>query len=178
MYISERFFILIMWNNTDTPLAYLISFRSYGTWLHGDKRGSIDRFHNRYGDPYLPTNYAWKHHNHKRLKKTPFILRARARGSVEKAIRETCSIRKWHLHAFNVRTNHVHTVVTANRKPELVLNAFKANATRQLRQDQLWSHLSSPWADKGSKISLWNERSVTNAINYVLSGQGGDLPKQ
>jgi REP element-mobilizing transposase RayT len=143
-----------MWNNTDTPLAYLISFRSYGTWLHGDQRGSIDRFHNRYGDPYLPTNYAWKHHNRKRLKKAPFVLRARARGSVEKAIRETCSIRKWQLHALNVRTNHVHTVVTANRKPELVLNAFKANATRQLRQDQLWPHQSSPWADKGSKISL------------------------
>jgi hypothetical protein len=33
-----------MWNDTDIPLAYLITFRCYGTWLHGDKRGSIDRF--------------------------------------------------------------------------------------------------------------------------------------
>ena len=32
-----------MWNDTDIPLAYLISFRCYGTWLHGDERGSIDR---------------------------------------------------------------------------------------------------------------------------------------
>ena len=166
-----------MWNNTDTPLAYLISFRSYGTWLHGDKRGSIDRFHNRYNDPYLPTNYAWRYHNTKQLKKPPFILTARARGSVERAIRETCSIRKWHLHAFNVRTNHVHTVVTANRNPGLVLNALKANATRQLRQDQLWPHQSSPWADKGSEIWLWNEQRVANGIEYVLNGQGDDLPK-
>src|SRR6185369_556860 len=30
-----------MWNDTDIPLAYLITFRSYGTWLHGDDRGSI-----------------------------------------------------------------------------------------------------------------------------------------
>jgi len=81
------------------------------------------------------------------------------------------------MQAFNVRTNHVHTVVTANRKPGLVLNAFKANATRQLREDQLWPHASSPWADKGSKIKLWNERSVANAIDYVLNGQGEDLPK-
>jgi hypothetical protein len=71
MQISERFFILIMWNNTDTALAYLITFRSYGTWLHGDNRGSVDRFHNRFGEPYLPTNNAWKHHNHKQLKKIP-----------------------------------------------------------------------------------------------------------
>jgi REP element-mobilizing transposase RayT len=166
-----------MWNNTDIPLAYLITFRSHGTWLHGDPRGSVDRFHNLYGDPYLPTNHAWKHHNHKTLKKRPFILRAKARGSVEKAIRETCSIRQWYLLAFNVRTNHVHAVVTANRKPELVLNAFKANATRQLRQDGLWPHLFSPWVDKGSKVRLWNEQSVANAISYVLYGQGDDLPK-
>jgi hypothetical protein len=37
------FLILIMWNDTDTPLAYFISFRTYGTWLIGDSRGSIDR---------------------------------------------------------------------------------------------------------------------------------------
>jgi hypothetical protein len=33
----------------DIPLAYLISFRAYGTWLHGDRRGSVGHFHNRYG---------------------------------------------------------------------------------------------------------------------------------
>jgi len=167
----------MMWNDTDTPLAYFISFRSYGTWLHGDTRGSIDRFHNRYGDPYLPPNETWHRHNRKQLKTAPFFLGARERASVEKVIRETCRIRKWDLHAFNVRTNHVHTVVTSNRKPGLVLNAFKANATRQLREDQLWAHEFSPWADKGSKIRLWNERSVANAIDYVLFGQGNDLPK-
>ena len=155
-----------MWNNTDTPLAYFISFRSYSTWLHGDKRGSIDRFHNRYGDPYLPQNEAWQRHNRKQVKTAPFILRARERGSVEKAIRETCSIRNWHLHAINVRTNHVHTVVTANRKPELVLNAFKANATRELREAQLWLHHFSPGQTKAAKLGcgmneVWLMRSIT-----------------
>ena len=115
-------------------------------------------------------------HNRKHRKADPFILRARERQSVRKAIRETCSIRKWHLQALNVRTNHVHAVVTANSKPGVVLNAFKANATRQLKEDRLWAHRFSPWADKGSKIRLWNERSVANAIDYVLNGQGGDLP--
>jgi hypothetical protein len=115
-----------MWNDTDTPLAYFISFRSYGTWLHGDERGSIDRFNNRYRDPYIPPNETWQRHNRNQLKTDPFILGARERGSVEKAIRETCKIRKWDLQAFNVRTNHVHTVVTANRKPELVLKCFQS----------------------------------------------------
>ena len=166
-----------MWNDADTPLAYFISFRSYGTWLHGDKRGSIDRYHNRYRSPYIPQNEKWRHHNEQRLKVKPLILKARQRKSIEAAIRETCNIRKWCLQAVNVRTNHVHTVVSASqKKPALVLNAFKANATRQLRQDGLWPHSFSPWADGGSKRRLWNEQSVARAIDYVLNGQGDDLP--
>jgi hypothetical protein len=32
------------------------------------------------------------------------------------------------------------------------------------------------WADKGSKRKLWNEQSVARAIDYVLNGQGDELP--
>jgi REP element-mobilizing transposase RayT len=165
-----------MLNDTDTPLAYFISFRTYGTWLHGDERGSIDRFHNRYREPYLPPNKLWQLHNREQLKQVPYVLGARERGSVTKAISDTCELRNWCLHALNVRTNHVHTVVTANCIPGRVLNAFKANATRQLRADRLWPHRHSPWSERGSKRRLWNERSVANAIDYVLNGQGDDLP--
>jgi hypothetical protein len=77
-------------------------------------------------------------------------------------------IRKSSLLARNVRNNHIHVVVTAYKKPELVLNALKANATRQLRQEGLWRHTFSPWAFKGSKRRLWNEKSVQRAIDYVL----------
>ncbi|HEV7474821.1 MAG TPA: transposase [Pyrinomonadaceae bacterium] len=165
-----------MWNDTDTPLAYFISFRAYGTWLHGDKRGSIDRFHNCYRAPFIPPNDKWHRYNEQRLRAEPLILEAKHRKSIEAAIRETCDLRKWLLYAINVRTNHVHTVVSANRRAGLVLNAFKANATRQLRQDSLWPYAFSPWADKGSKRRLWNERSVARAIDYVVNGQGDDLP--
>ena len=165
-----------MWNDTDVPLAYFISFRTYGTWLHGDRRGSIDRFHNHYRSPYLLPNERRRKCVERQLKTQPLILGTRQRKSVDAAIRETCTIRKWSLLALNVRTNHVHTVVTANRLPALVLNAFKANATRQLRADGLWQHSFSPWADKGSKRRLWTNQSVARAVDYVLNGQGDMLP--
>lgn len=165
-----------MWNDTDTPLAYLISFRTYGTWLHGDKRGSIDRFHNIYGAPYIEPNERWRRYKQQLLKTKPLILSPRQRRIVDEAIRETCRIRKWSLLALNVRTNHIHVVVTAHRKPELVLNAFKANATRRLREEGLWGYPSSPWAFKGSKRRLWNEKSLERAIDYVLYGQGDEPP--
>jgi REP element-mobilizing transposase RayT len=165
-----------MWNDTDTPLAYLISFRSRATWLHGDERGSIDRFHNRYRSPYIPANPRWHRYNEEKLKSAPLILGARERKSIEVAVRETCEIRNWVLFALNVRTNHVHTVVKADRDSEMVLIALKANATRELRASGLWTYGFSPWARKGSERKLWTEQSVARAVEYVLYGQGNDLP--
>ena len=166
-----------MWNDTDIPLAYLITFRCFGTWLHGDKRGSIDRFHNRYKSPYIKPNERWHYHNVQVLEGEPVVLNSAQRQSVDCAVRDTCDFRKWHLHALNVRTNHVHVVVSiGSLRPERALTAFKANATRQMRQDGCWRQDLSPWAEKGSRRYLWNERSVTQAIDYVLYGQGDDPP--
>src|SRR5262249_55441915 len=108
-----------MWNDTDIPLAYFITFRCYGTWLHGDQRGSIDRFHNQYKSPYIPPNEKWLAHNEQKLKGEAVILNAAQREAVEKAIREVCQHRNWLLMAINVRTNHIHTVVAIGEaKPE------------------------------------------------------------
>jgi REP element-mobilizing transposase RayT len=167
-----------MWNDISTPLAYLISFRSYGTWLHGDIRGSIDRYHNRYGSPYLAPNEPWNRYHQRRLRTAPFYVDPRHRHLITSAISETCAIRRWALLALNVRTNHVHAVVSANRASHLVLNAFKANSTRVLREAGMWLHVLSPWARKGSRRNLWSERSVAQAIDYVLYGQGDDLPER
>jgi len=167
-----------MWNDTEVPLGYLITFRCYGTWLHGDERGSIDRFHYRYKSPYLPLSDRRRHLDSRRLKSQPQTLDARQRRIVDDAIHEVCKYRRWHLHALNVRTNHVHIVVSiGSLKPERALNALKAYSTRHLRQASCWRESHSPWADKGSKIHLWTERNLTLAIDYVVNGQGADLPE-
>jgi REP element-mobilizing transposase RayT len=166
-----------MWNETEIPLAYLITFRCYGTWLHGDERGSIDRFHNRYNSPYLPRSDRRRDLSERQLKSPPVALNASQRDSVDNAIREVSTHRNWVLHTHNVRTNHVHVVVSIGAlKPERALNAFKAYATRRIRRDGNWVHEHTPWADRGSKRRLWNERSIALAVDYVKNGQGGDLP--
>ena len=103
----------MFWNDTDTPLAFFIAFRAYGTWLHGDKRGSVDRHNNRYGTPRIPRNDTWRRIEGDLLKHPPVNLDARRRSSIKKAIRETCEKRGWFLSALNIRTNHVHSVVAA-----------------------------------------------------------------
>ncbi len=92
------------------------------------------------------------------------------------AIRETCEIRQWILQAINVRTNHIHTVVSAPCKPEPILSAFKANATRKMREADCWQQIYSPWSDKGSRRYLWSPKSVERAIDYTHKGQGDIIP--
>lgn len=109
------------------------------------------------------------------LTQSPVTLRAPQRALVESAIRETCEIRKWSLWTVNVRTNHIHAVVTAHCKPERVLNAFKANSTRQMREAGCWKSERSPWGEGGSKRYLWTEEQLVNAIAYVQDDQGEPL---
>jgi len=165
----------IDFQDRSSPIGYLITFRCYGTWLHGDERGSVDRHHRAYGTPGLPPSALRRQHDHNLLKQPPVKLNSRERPIVESTIRETCAMRGWHLWTVNVRTNHVHAVVSADKKPEAILSSMKANATRALREAGLWTSDLSPWEFRGSKKYLWSEDELRNAIAYVDSGQGGPL---
>src|SRR5260370_17837380 len=154
-------------NEDHTPLAYLITFRCYGTWLHGDDKGSVARHHNRYGAPLIPSDLRWRRHNSRSLKEEPVKLSKAQRALITTAIEQTCELRKWLLHSVNVRSNHCHVVVTAACGPSKVLNALKANATREMRDADEWRRSDSPWADSGSKRYLWTEKQLQRAIDYL-----------
>jgi REP element-mobilizing transposase RayT len=164
------------WNDTEIPIAYLITIRTYGTWLPGDERGSIDRYHNAYRGPRAPPNRIMEEQARAKLKSKPLILDLAKRTAVEDAILEVCEYRDWALRAINVRTNHAHSVVSIGlEKPSKALNTLKAYGTRKLRERKLWTYEHSPWAEKGSRRWLWTERDVACAIDYVIDGQGHDL---
>ena len=169
--------IMGKWNETDEPIAYLITFRTYGTWLAGDERGSIDKYHNKFGVPRAVTSRIREKRHCERLKSPPLLLNAVARKLVESAIRGVCDFRGWSLIAISVRTNHVHVVVSGPAKSSKMLNDFKAYSTRRMREHGKWKFDHSPWVDKGSRRNLWTEAHVGRARNYVLSGQGGPLPE-
>ena len=165
------------WNESGVPLAYLITFRCYGTWLHGDERGSVDQFNNKFDSPFLPSNEKWLKFVRQKLKHEPVEMNAVMRKTVDSALRETCTLRGWPLLAVNVRTNHVHLVIKIGQtKSRAALSALKANATGKLRECSLWRVKHSPWAEKESRRFLWNEKSIEAAIEYVIDGQEKPLP--
>lgn len=140
--------------------------------------GAIDKFNNKHDTPYLPENQKWHKFNREILKYSPVELNDKMRNSVENGLRETCEIRRWKIFAINVRTNHVHVVVSiGDKSSKKALIAFKANSTRKMREDKVWEFEHSPWAEKGSRKFLWTEKSVETAIDYVINGQGNPLPK-
>jgi len=158
-------------------LAYFLTFHTYATWLHGRADGSVDRHHNTPGAPVLPPDMKRELDEARRLKAKPVIFNAAQRGVVERTIREVCAHRGWTLHALNVRTNHVHVVVTAPVPPERVLTDFKAYTTRRLVEAGRWAKGEKVWSRHGSTRYLWTASAVAEKCQYVIEGQGADLPQ-
>ena len=165
------------YDTNEYPLAYLITIRSYGTWLHGDDRASVDRINHHYGTPMLPPDQKLENADTNQLLHSPVKFEAEQRAIIDGAIRGVCLHRGYELFAINVRTNHVHIVVAAACKPELIMNSFKSYATRHLRTSTLFADSIKPWSRHGSTRYLWKERHVEIAIDYVVNRQGEALPQ-
>jgi hypothetical protein len=106
-----------------TPLAYHITRTTYGTWLAGDARGWVEA-----GTPGVqPPDPAQAYAARRRMTAVAVTLSGEQRAVVEQTVRRHCTLRRWELHALNVRSNHIHLVVTAPEiKPEVVLSQLKA----------------------------------------------------
>jgi len=164
------------WDDNEYPLGYLITVRTYGTWLHGDERGSVDRHgKNIYGTPRIIENDNLRTLMDSEMSAEPFIFNTEQVFVVDAEIREVCIKRDYLLRALNVRTNHFHAVVSAQKKPDLIANAFKSNATRALREKNLVPPDSIVWSRGRSRRYLWKPHHLAGAIDYTLNRQGPDL---
>src|ERR1700690_2816679 len=112
----------------DDPLAYFITWTLYGSHLQGNDSGWRRR---RKGyQPPQPRLAEW---HQKRLKYDVLLLSAAERRLVEAECERHCQHRGWHLWAVNVRTSHVHIVVSADQcTGKTVRDQLKANCTRAL----------------------------------------------
>lgn len=156
------------------PLAYFLSWRTYGTWLHGDPRGSVDAEHNQVGRPRLLPDPRLAAAAAARQKSAPVELAEPARIIVSDTIHRHCELRHWRLLALNVRTNHVHIVVDCSRRPcspERAMDQFKAWCTRRLREAGLAGAAAPVWVEHGSTRWINTEESLAKAIHYVLHEQ-------
>ena len=78
------------------PLAYLITFRTYGTWLHGDERSSQNRSRRGVdGTVRLDPNIPLEEKMLEEMVQPPMIFNLPQRTAVDEAIKMLCSDRKY-----------------------------------------------------------------------------------
>jgi REP element-mobilizing transposase RayT len=157
------------------PHAYLLTWTTYGTWLPGDARGSVDDWHNVHGEEYAPADTRRRAANTARLSRPPFRMDDAARPVVRDAIIEHCAFRGWDLVSLNVRSNHVHVVVRSDLTPTDTASKLKARATRLLRERGVVLRDRPVWTERSSGRYLWGEAAVKAAVRYVEDAQGEDL---
>jgi REP element-mobilizing transposase RayT len=145
-------------------LGYLLTWTCYGTWLPGDARGWVNR-HRTHGEKADLPQPALAEHAHGTLDEPPLVLSDRMRFPVDQAIRTTSDQLAWDIHALQVRTNHVHVVVTAaGIAPTKVMGILKVASTRALRPV---SGRQRYWTASGSMRHLRSSESLSKAIEYV-----------
>ncbi len=148
------------------PLAYFVTWTTYGTWLRGDARGSIVG-DNRFGAPHAERDNARQRHDEKLLTHEPVRFGDAERTVVEATIREVCEHRDWRILALACRTNHVHVVVAGSATPERMMNQLKSWSTRRLREANLVEAEGRVWTTHGSTRHLFDAKAVASAVHYV-----------
>jgi REP element-mobilizing transposase RayT len=148
------------------PLGYFLTWTTYGTWLPGDERGWVDgTTHEMHFTPSRRNEERARN----AMTEPAVALTPKQRDVVEGTIKDHCRIRGWELRAVNVRTNHVHVVVSLPDDPDKALREFKAWGTRRLKIGD--PERRSWWTEGGSKRWLWTEEDLEQAVIYVRDFQ-------
>lgn len=148
------------------PIAWFLTWTTYGTWLPGDERGWVLR-----DGGWRPPNRGLVSNSISRMTESACRLSPDQRAAVHDQIAETCRIRTWTLHAVNCCTNHVHVVVSGGRETagHTLRETLKAWTTRRLRgmdaSRRQW------WTERGSVRPLFDEAALEAAIVYTVDGQ-------
>ena len=161
----------------DEPLAYFITFTCYGTWLHGDERGSVDCAHNQYGTEFLPADQEARNQIQSAMREPPYSLDEPRRKIVLRAIIELAKTKKCQLFAVHIRSNHVHIVVRASQPIERVMNDCKSIASRDLSLAFPDERNRKRWTRHGSTRYLWTIEQLEQKIDYVLNQQGAPMER-
>jgi hypothetical protein len=148
-------------------MAYFYTWTTYGTWLPGDSRGWFKR-----GAGFQAPNPIFELDAILDKAEDALTFNQQQRQIVENTIRQHCQIRNWLLHAVNCRTNHVHAVVTCNRKIQEPRIQFKAWCTRRLKEKEpALKSRDNLWTDRGWDLFVDDDECLGRVVAYVLEGQ-------
>ncbi len=159
------------------PLAYFITFSTYGTWFHGTSKGkgSVDPHHNTHGSPFISPDPEREQDAREAMTQPEYTMQPPEREIVRDAIITLCLEKGWRLLAVHVRSNHVHVVMAANRDPGRIMSDLKVRASRDLSRAGFDDPTRRRWTRHGSTLHLFDDATVADKIDYTLNRQGSPM---
>ncbi len=157
---------------------WLLTWTTHGTWLPGDRRGSVGKFrdrdgqikpHNRPGESFALASEALATFAKDQMTSKPVFLNREHAELIVAQFQETARFRDWRLLAAAVMSCHIHLIaaVADDPSPSSVLRDFKSYCSRKLNSQM--SESIKWWTKSGSTRKLPTEQAVMAAVKYVQS---------
>jgi len=152
----------------DFPLAYHLTFGTYGTRLHGDPRGTVDRSHNRPGEPIIGADPAWWSREAASLRFPPVYLTLDQRRFAEATLPDICARGGWTHLICSAGPDHVHTLLSTAAEGAAVRRWLKRWLGEALSRRWPLPQGQSWWAEGGSVKWVWTQDYLDNVYEYIL----------
>ncbi|MFM8415231.1 MAG: transposase [Planctomycetota bacterium] len=150
---------------TPDPLAFFLTWTTYGSWLPGDDRGWADD-RGVLREPSLRLTSSAR----RRLAGFAVSLTLAQREQVAQTIARHCQHRQWTLFAVACRSQHVHVVVSAPAyQPVTVSQQLKMWAARTLVSGGALA--GRIWTRGCSRRRIYDERGLQAVVQYVAECQ-------
>ena len=154
---------------------WFLTWTTYGTWLPGDRRGSVSARwnerdttrNNRHGEAYDgPSTQRHREAAMNQRHGSVWLRREHAERLLTQ-FRETAAYRRWTLIAVAIMANHVHLLVeaTGDPEPDRLLRDFKSYGSRAL--NAAFGPRDRWWTQSGSKRKRNDEAAVVATVRYV-----------
>jgi REP element-mobilizing transposase RayT len=149
------------------PLSYHLTFGTYGTRLHGDPRGTVDRSLNKPGDPIVGHCADWQRMELNKLKFPPRILTLEQQLHIQWSLPQICARGGWTYIECAGAPDHIHVVLSAEVEGDAIRKWLKRwlgeslTSRWPLRDDETW------WAESGSIKWIWTAEYLGTVTQYV-----------
>jgi hypothetical protein len=152
------------------PIAYHITFGTYGTRLHGDERGTVCRSENQPGDPIIGSDPTWWMQERNRLTFDPVYLDREKMVYAERVAPDICVRGKWQYHMGAAGPDHFHILLTPD-DPMVEGDAIRKWFKRWLGQEmsKRWPlpDEATWWSEGGSVRWVWTQKYFDNVYGYL-----------
>ena len=145
-------------------IAYHITIGTYGTRLHGGVAPTVERPHNKRGEPFVTVDSKREKGMREKMKESPCYFSEEQRLFVESMIPAICERGNWVYHLAACQDDHIHLLVSAQVEPKAIRLWFKTWLTQRLNKQ----YGSRTWfVESGSTKWINDEKYFQSAWEYI-----------